>query len=367
MEHELKEAVDTVKNLNETLDTRLSGLERDVLAVKRASRVGGDLGDDRGAETKAMAAYLRSGETKSLSVTSDGQGVTVREDWSDRIFKLVRESSPMRSVASVLGTSKNEIEVLVDREEPGSDWVGETAARTATTESFLTRHKIAVHEHYALPSATLDMLDDSDFDVEGWLQGKVAQRFARQEATAFINGTGTGEPRGIIDYGTIADASFTWGADPSAYQIGAINSGVAGDLPATPNGGDPLMDVVDALKAPYLPGASWMMTRAMRNKIRKLKDSDGRYIYQASLDAAIPDRLLGYPVNLAEDMPALADGAVGALFGNFREAYTIADRVGLAVVRDVYSQPGYVRWYVRRRVGGALTNPEAVKALVLAV
>lgn len=365
MELEIKEAVETVKNLNETLDTRLSGLERDVMAVKRASRVGGDLGDDAGAETKAMADFLRGGETKALSVTSDGQGVTVRADWSDRIFKLVRESSPMRSVASVIGTSKNEVEVLVDREEPASDWVAETGTRSATAESFLTRHKIAVHEHYALPSATLDMLDDSDFPLEDWLQGKVANRFARQEASAFINGDGSGKPRGILDYGTVADGSFTWGADPSAYEIGAIYTGVAGDLAAIPDGADELADTVDALKAPYLPGASWMMTRAMRNKIRKLKDSDGRFVYQASLDAAIPDRLLGYPVNLAEDMPALADGVVGALFGNFREAYTIAERIGLAVVRDVYSQPGYVRWYVRRRVGGAVTNPEAVKALVL--
>ena len=130
---------------------------------------------------------------------------------------------------------------------------------------------------------------------------------------------------------------------------------------------DTLADLVDALKAPYLPGASWMMTRKMRNIIRKLKDQDGRFLYQASLDAAIPDRLMGYPVRLAEDMPAPAAGVVGALFGDFRQAYTIADRIGLAVIRDVYSQPGFVRWYVRRRIGGALTNPEAVKALVLGV
>jgi len=173
--------------------------------------------------------------------------------------------------------------------------------------------------------------------------------------------------RGILNYGFEPDDAFVWGADSSLYKIGAIYSGVAGNLPSAPSGADPLADTVDALKSPYLPGASWMMTRAMRNKIRKLKDSEGRFIYQASLEPAIPARLLGYPVNLAEDMPALAGGVVGALFGNFREAYTIADRIGLGVVRDVFSQPGFVRWYVRRRVGGAMTNPEAVKALVLAV
>lgn len=367
MEYELKDAADMVKNLNATLNGRFDSMDKAILAIKRNARLGGDMGDDTGHETKAMQDFFRRGETKALSVTSDGQGVTVRADWSDRIFQLVRESSPMRQVASVIGTSKNEIEVLVDREEPASDWVAETGTRAATAASFMTRHKIAVSEHFALPSATLDMLDDSDYPVEDWLQGKVANRFARQEAAAFIGGDGVGKPRGILDYGFVPDADFAWGANPAAYAIGAIYTGVNGDLPAVPLGADPLADLVDAVKAPYLPNASWMMTRAMRNKIRKLKDADGRFLYQASLDAAIPDRLMGYKVNLAEDMPALVTGAVGALFGDFREAYTIADRIGLAVIRDQVTQPGFVRWYVRRRVGGALTNPEAVKALILGV
>jgi len=367
MELELKAATDAVKQLNDTLDTRLSGMDREILAIKRNARLGGDLGDDTGQETKAMGDYFRRNETKALSVTSDGQGVTVRADWSDRIFKLVRESSPVRAVASVIGTSKNEVEVLVDRDEPASDWVAETAARSGTAASFLTRHKIGVHEHYALPSATLDMLDDSDFPLEEWLQGKVATRFARQEAAAFMNGTGNGEPRGILTYDFVPDADHVWGADPAAYTIGAAYSGVDGDLPVGSAGVDLLGDLVDSLKAEYLPNASFLMTRKMRNALRKLKDQEMRPFYQPSLVEAVPDRLMGYPVRLAEDMGALAADGVGILFGDFRQAYTVVDRIGLAVIRDVYSQPGFVRWYVRRRVGGALTNPEAVKALVLGV
>jgi len=110
-----------------------------------------------------------------------------------------------------------------------------------------------------------------------------------------------------------------------------------------------------------------MMTRAMRNKVRTLKDDQNRYLFESSLQAGTPDRLLGYPVFLAEDMPALADGVVGALFGNFREAYTIVDRLGITVQRDTITKPGWVKYYARRRVGGAMTNPEAVKALVLGV
>lgn len=238
MSLDLKAAVDAVENMQNLVTQKFAGLENEIVALKRSGRFVGDTaGELIGPETKAMAEFFRGREAKALSVTSDGQGVSVRADWSDRIFGLVRESSPMRQVASIIGTSKNEIEVLVDRDEPASDWVAESGARAATAASFLTRHKIPVSEHYALPSATLDMLDDSDFPVEQWLQGKVAARFARQEASGFINGDGVGKPRGILNYGVVPDDGFVWGADPALYNIGAIYSGFAGALPAAPSGG----------------------------------------------------------------------------------------------------------------------------------
>lgn len=319
-------------------------------------------------ELKAFIAKgtMPTTERKELSVENNGQGVTVRGEWSDRIFKLVRESSPFRSVASVMQTSSNALEVLVDREEPNSEWTDELSARTKTDASFVTRHPIAVSEHYALPEATLQMLEDSSLDIEAWLQSKIARRFARQEATAFMLGDGIDKPRGILTYDRVPDADHTWGADPDAYTIGATYTGVDGgiDTTDTPQA-DALFDLVDSLKADYLPGASWMMTRAFRNQLRKLKTSDGHYLYHVSLANDLPDTLLGYPVALAEDMPAPGADEVGALFGNFREAYTIVDRIGLSIQRDSISKPGWVRMFARKRVGGALTNPEAVKALVL--
>lgn len=356
---------------------RVEYCEKTVMHLEAKGKRPGFGGGSAGMEWKSadISDFLRKNtmpsgmETKDLSITSDGQGVTVRGDWSGRIFKLIRESSPMRQVASVMMTSSNALEVLVDRAEPQSDWIDETAARDETAASFLSRHSIPVFEHYALPVATQHLLEDSEIDVEQWLQGKVSSRFARQESAAFFNGTGTGEPRGILTYGFVPDAGFTWGADPAAYEIGAIYSGVGGDLTSgTVDGADAIErigDLVDALKAEYLPGASFLMTRAMRNKLRKLKDDDGRFYYQPSLSEAVPDRLMGYPVRLAEDMPALAADVPGILFGDFREGYTVVDRVGLSLIRDQITRPGFVRWYVRKRLGGAVTNPEAFKALVL--
>lgn len=368
---ELKAAVmagvGEVKTLIERQSGKIDEIESRLLPLEKATaRKGVPIyGEPVNHGDPMLYSFLQKGqmpnETKDLSVTNDGQGVTVRGQWSDRIFEKILETSPVRAVANLMQTDSNELEVLVDRDEPGSSWVGELVTRDETTTSYLTRHKIPVFEHYAYPMATLQMLEDSQFNVENWLQSKLFARFSRQEAAAFINGDGEGKPRGLLDYGIAAESDFAWAADPADYVIGAHFTAEPGDIVSP----EVLFDVVDSLKSAYLSGASWMMTRAMRNKIRKLKDQENRYLFEPSLQAGTPDRLLGYPVFLAEDMPALDVDVVGALFGNFREAYTIVDRLGITVQRDTVTKPGWVKYYARRRVGGALTNPEAVKALVL--
>lgn len=362
---QLKSASDSIKGEIGTLRSDFEKLDGIVSGIQaKGKRMKADTTEEVATDPE-FSSFLTKGispmETKELSVTNDGQGVSVRSQWSASIFKLVRETSPVRDVANVISTNSNEIEVLVDRDEPASDWIGELGDRDPTAASFMTRHKIAVHEHYAYPSITLQMLEDSQFNVENWLQNKLVTRFGRQEAAAFISGDGIGKPRGILNYSVVDDDAFTWPANPDNYEIGALYSGVAGDL----SNADILCDLVDSLKVAYLSGAGFMMTRAMRNKIRKLKDNEDRYLLQPSLTAGVPDRLLGYPVYLAEDMPTLAADAVGILFGNFQQAYTIVDRTGITIQRDAVTKPGWNKYYCRRRVGGALTNPEAVKALVL--
>ncbi|RUO22428.1 phage major capsid protein [Aliidiomarina iranensis] len=372
MNHEIKEMAAQINTAATEVKSRLSEAELTVksfedrlTSIEVASKrpYAGNVTESK--SDPELKGFLTKGtspmERKDLSVTNDGQGVSVRSQWSDRIFKLIREFSPIRSVASVMRTNSDSLEVLIDREEPQSDWIGELDPRNDTSTSFLTRHRINVHEHYAYPSITLQMLEDSNFDVEQWLQSKLVTKFSRQEADAFINGDGNGKPRGILNYSFVPEADFTWGADPDLYEMGSQYTGAAGDISSA----DVLFDLVDSLKSNYLPGASFMMTRAMRNKIRKLKDAENRYLLEPSLTAGAPDRLLGYPVAIAEDMPALAADVVGVLFGNFNEGYTIVDRVDLSVQRDAVTRPGWVKYFARRRTGGALTNPEAVKALVL--
>jgi len=365
---DLVEIKQMVGQIGDQYGQKTDMLERRVAKIEAAANRPDFGGDDTKASDPVLDGWLRKGdvsglEGKAMSISADGQDVVVRGEWSDRIFRLIRETSPVRRAANVMNTTSNSLDVLVDRGEPTSAWVAETGTRSETNTSFMSRHPISVFEHYAYPAVTTHLLEDSAFAVEPWLIAKIAARFARQENAAFFGGSGSGEPTGLLTYGTTPDDSFTWGADPSAYAIGANYTGADGAMGTSPV--ETIGDVVDSLKAEYLAGAAWMMPRKVRNLVRDLKDSQGRFYFQPSLSEGVPDRLMGYPVFLAEDMDAPAADTVGMFFGNFAEAYTVVDRTGMQVIRDPYTSPGNVKFYVAKRVGGALTNPEAVKALVL--
>ena len=207
--------------------------------------------------------------------------------------------------------------------------------------------------------ASQQLLDDAAIDVGLWLVGKVSTRFAQKEGAAFVSGDGVGKPRGFVDYGATAvttdDATRPWG------KLQYVPTGVADNFGTTP--GDALIDLTAELKSEYLPNASWLMNRRSAAKVRKFKDGDGNYLWQPNAQQGNPPLLLGYPVRLAEDMPSVGAGTFPVAFGDFRRGYTIVERLGLRVLRDPYSEKPYVLFYCYNRVGGDVTNFEAIKLL----
>jgi HK97 family phage major capsid protein len=126
---------------------------------------------------------------------------------------------------------------------------------------------------------------------------------------------------------------------------------------------DYLFTLVGKLKKNYLQGANWFFPRAVQAKIRKFKTTALGYIWEPSLKAGEPSQLLGYPVDLSEDMPALAASSLSLAFGNFAEAYTIVDRMGIRMIRDAVTAKGHVIFYVTKRSGGGMVNSEAYKLM----
>jgi len=266
---------------------------------------------------------------------------------SARVIKKVYETSALRSFATVETISGKELVIPRDEGEFGYGWIGETEAPTETTTSQFGESKIAVHEMYAEPRATQQMLEDAGFDIEGWIDRKVGEKFGRVEAAAFFTGTGVNKPRGLL----------TYAAGTSGATIEQIASGAAAAVTA-----DGLYNLVFSLKDYYTANARFMMKRTTVRDVLKLKDSDGQYMWQmGDIKAGVPATLLGYPVTRAEDMPTVEASALAIAFGDFAEAYTIVDRLGITLLRDNLTAKPYVKFYNRRRVGGAVVNFEAVK------
>jgi HK97 family phage major capsid protein len=208
---------------------------------------------------------------------------------------------------------------------------------------------------YAFPYITQKSIDDLAFNVESWLQGRIGNRFAQIEGAAFVEGTGSGQPFGLLTrIGTGTDT------------IGYVAGGHATLLKA-----DALIELVDDMPRRYQANGSFLMHRSTRRLIRQLKDGAGNYLWERSIQGGQPSTLLGFPIYEATNMDAPSSGAYttnqyAALFGDFRAAYTIVDRQGIRVLRDPYSAKPYIGYYVTYRVGGDVVDTAAIKALKIA-
>ena len=310
----------------------------------------------------ALDAYLRkeertlsSDEVKALSVGSDPDGgYVVHPDMSGRIVTRIFETSPMRAYASIQTISTDALEGLFDLNEASSGWVGETDSRAVTNTPQLGKWRIPVHEVYAKPQATQKLLDDAAINMETWLTTKVAEKFARVEAAAFVSGDGMSKPRGFLTYGSGTTLPGT---------IEQLPTSASGAFAADPNGADVMINALYGLKTQYRANATWFMNRATLKLVRKLKDGDSAYLWAPGIAAGQPSTLLGYPVASFEDMPDPASNSLSIAVGDMREAYQIVDRIGIRTLRDPYSAKPYVEFYTTKRVGGDVVNFEAIKLI----
>ncbi len=356
------------------MDQALNKLEGELSGVKTALRrpakgaasfaVEGEEGEYKSAFMRYVAKGAEfdvSGlQEKAMSVISDQQGgYMVPTEMADRIVTRQFDTTPMRQIATVMSISSEAVEMLRDTNEAEAQWVSELDARSDTDQGTIGRIRIPVHELYAQPKATQKLLDDASINVEEWLVSRVSNKFSNRENTAFVTGDGIGQPRGFLSYSTQAagDNARNWGV------LEHVATGTSGGFGSN-NGSDVLISLMHKLRAGYLPKATWLMPRSVVDAVRKFKETGtGAYIWQPSLQAGDPATLLGYPVVLAEDMPAMGPDSLSVAFGNFEEGYTIVDRIGLRVLRDPYTAAPFVKFRCSKRVGGDVVNFEAIKLL----
>ncbi|QNP46876.1 phage major capsid protein [Sphingomonas sediminicola] len=273
------------------------------------------------------------------------------------MLEAQRATSPMRRLATVQPTSVGAFTKLWDAKNWGSGWVGETAARPQTTSTQLAPIPFASGEIYAMPAATQRLLDDAAINIDVWLRNSVQAEFSRQEGIAFIAGDGTNKPAGFLSY-------VTGGANAGTHPGGVIETvEKALDPAASAATVDNLIDFAYGLDAPYRNNATWLMNSLTAAMLAKLKDADGNLIWRESLIVGQPATLLGRPVEIDEAMPAPGLGAMPIAFGDWKAGYLINDRIGTRVLRDPYSNKPFVMFYVTKRVGGGVLDPNAIKVL----
>jgi len=299
-------------------------------------------------EFKTFFKWARKGfenlgpeEQKVMKISDDvAGGYLAPIQLQTRIIELLTEISPIRQISQVETISVSGVEFPKE----GSDTV--TAAWPDETlvagDYKFAMEKLEPHELRALVTPKRTLLEDSFFDIEGWIQRQTAKKFAKKEATAFISGTGPSRPEGLL----------------SNSDIGEVVSGNASALTA-----DGIIKLFYGLPEFYAKNGKFVMNRSSIQAVRLFKDQNDQYLWQPSYQAGQPSALLGRPVVEAVDMPDVAAGTYPILFGDFKAGYLIVDRTNMAVQRltEVYATQGLVGFLFWKRVDAQVILAEALK------
>lgn len=350
-----------VDNINADI-ARLQKAVDDANTHMAAIQMGGGAGGNqlKDAEySEAFRANFRKGEVQAAlnKGAADEGGYLAPVEWDRTITNRLVVLSDMRQLATVQPCSGAGLTKLFNMGGTSSGWVGETAARPATNAGTFASLGFGWGEIYANPAATQQILDDAEIDLESWLAGEVELEFAKQEGSGFFAGDGVNKPFGILTY-------VAGGANAAKHPFGAIKTVDSGAAAAITSDG--IIDLIYELPSAFTGNAKFTMNRKTQGVIRKLKDGDGNYLWQPSYVAGQPATLAGFPVSEVAAIPDVAPNAVAALFGDFKQTYTVFDRVGVRVLRDPYTNKPYVQFYTTKRVGGGVHNPEPMRALKIA-
>jgi HK97 family phage major capsid protein len=369
--HAIHEYNATVEEAVNSQSEAIEGLQRladDLSRQLAAARIGGGTAAggssfQRGRDFQAFADWAR-GVRASMSTDSDPDGGYVVPDEVERqIGQLARDRSPMRQLCRTVTITGPAWVKHYWESGVGAAWVGEKDARPETANGKLLELRYPAMELYSNPATTQWLLDDATANMAEELARQIAEAFEDLEDAAFVNGSGVNQPRGFLSYPAVAtgDATRPFG------QFEYIPSGVANALTdGTHNGADVLVDTLYRLKSEYRQAATWQMSSGSAAVVRKLKDAEGRYIWQDGIAAGQPPTLLGRPVVLNENLPGIEANALPIWLADWQRAYVIVDRKGIQLLRDPYTSKPYVHFYATKRTGGGALDTRAAKAIKIA-
>ena len=293
----------------------------------------------RAAMLKALRTNFRQVENVLQEGTDASGGYLVPEEYDKRLIDVLSEENVFRTLATTITTS-GEHKINIAASKPTAAWIDEGAPLTFGDATF-DQMILDAHKLHVAVKVTEELLYDEVFNLESYLIEQFGKALGNTEENAFINGDGTHKPKGILSMGQTSVT--TAGADIKA---------------------DELLTFIYTLKRPYRKNAAFLVNDQTLASIRKLKDNNGAYFWQPSLQLGEPDRLLSYPVYTSEYMPTIAGGKIALAFGDY-SYYNIGDRGtrSLQELKELFAGNGMVAYVMKERIDGKLVLAEAVQLL----
>ncbi len=365
--NEVKESIDNMGKKFDTLADEIDGLKKQ---RKQSEMVKGLSQDEQ--KRKQCAEFVKglrgianntinqfkTDEMKSVMEVKDynsgadaNGGAFVMPFLDAELAKLLREFSDIRSLASVQTISTDKWEQIVMNKVNGALWEKDMANFSDQTKNnSFNKLNMMVQNLHAIAIFSDDLINDSAFDIVGAILTDIAEDYSVAEGLSYWTGNGVGEMTGILT---------TTDANNSFDKIERITSAAS-----TVIGTDDIHELVGAVIDRYLPNSQFRANRAVITQMRQLKDSEGRPLWEPSLQAATPARLAGYPIRQATELAStLATDAEALVFGDFRQATKVIDRMGMTVLRDNLTQYPNIAYKVKKRLTGGVVKGQAIKIL----
>lgn len=280
----------------------------------------------------------------ALQVGTDSEGgYLVPDEFESTLVDALEEENFFRSIATVIQTSSGDRKIPVVASKGGANWIEEEGAFPESDDAF-GQVSIGAHKVATMLKISDELLNDSAFNLEAYISKEFGRRIGSKEEEAFFVGDGSGKPTGIF---------HTTGGAADGVTTSTANITF-----------DDVMDLFYSVKSPYRKKAVWVLNDTTVKALRKLKDNNGNYIWQPSMQAGQPDMILNRPYHTSAYVPELAAGAKVMAFGDF-SYYWVADRQGRSFKRlnELFAATGQVGFFASQRVDGKLVLAEAVKTL----
>ena len=282
-------------------------------------------------------------DTLQIGTDSEG-GYLVPDEYEATLIDKLTDENIMRGLATIITSANGDKKIPVVASHGEAVWTDEGEEYTESDDEFGTV-SLGAHKLSTIIKVSEELLNDSAFNLETYISSEFARRMGAAEELAFINGNGTGKPTGVINTAEVGVTSAS---------ANAITT-------------DEIIDLYHSLRTPYRKNAAFLANDSTIKAIRKLKDSNGQYLWQPGLQAGQPDTILNRPIHTSAYMPEIGSANKILLFGDLKY-YWIADRQGRSFQRlnELFAKNGQVGFRVFQRVDGKLILPEAVKTMAMA-